>query len=109
MSSPSESLPNDPIMLKQMLLEALAGRQSDRNTIQLLQEENTLLRQRLFGRKSEQITDPNSPQLGMFNEAETLAETHLSTLMKKPLPPVSEKAWQAQATAGDVAPHRSGT
>lgn len=74
MISPSESLPNDPNMLKQMLLEALAGRQSDRNTIQLLQEENTLLRQRLFGRKSEQIADPNSPQLGMFNEAETLAE-----------------------------------
>src|SRR5690606_5171258 len=28
----------------------------------------------LFGRKSEQSTDPNSPQLGMFNEAESLAE-----------------------------------
>lgn len=75
MISPSESLPNDPNMLKQMLLEALAGRQSDRDTIRLLQEENTLLRQRLFGRKSEQSADPNSPQLGMFNEAETLAET----------------------------------
>ncbi len=30
--------------------------------------------QRLFGRKSEQSTDPDSPQLAMFNEAESLAE-----------------------------------
>src|SRR5690606_10572539 len=73
MISLPETLPNDPDELKQMLLEALAGRQSDHDTIQQLQEQVTLLRQRLFGRKSEQNADPNSPQLGMFNEAESLA------------------------------------
>ena len=74
MISLPETLPNDPDQLKQMLLEALAGRQSDHDTIQQLQEQVSLLRQRLFGRKSEQSVDPNPPQLGMFNEAENLAD-----------------------------------
>jgi transposase len=38
----------------------------------LLEEENALLRQRLFGRKSEQTADPATPQLLLFNEAESL-------------------------------------
>ncbi len=68
-----DTLPNDPELLKQMLLEAMDKRQSDQHTIQVLQEQVTLLRQRLFGRKSEQSVDPQSPQLAMFNEAESLA------------------------------------
>ncbi|AHC85897.1 transposase IS66 [Pseudomonas monteilii SB3101] len=39
-----------------------------------LEEQNALLRQRLFGRKSEQTTDPATPQLVLFNEAESVAE-----------------------------------
>ncbi|WP_370692695.1 IS66 family transposase [Pseudomonas sp.] len=42
--------------------------------IEYLREQNALLIQRLFGRKSEQTTDPVSPQLEFFNEAESLAE-----------------------------------
>jgi len=42
--------------------------------IEGLREQNALLIQRLFGCKSEQTTDPDSPQLAMFNEAESLAE-----------------------------------
>ena len=71
---PPDTLPNDPELLKQMLLlEAIDKRQSDQHTIQVLQEQVALLRQRLFGRKSEQSVDPQSPQLAMFNEAESLA------------------------------------
>jgi transposase len=39
-----------------------------------LREQNALLIQRLFGRKSEQTIDPDSPQLEIFNEAESLVE-----------------------------------
>ena len=42
--------------------------------IERLREQNALLIQRLFGRKSEQSSDGDSPQLVMFNEAESLAE-----------------------------------
>lgn len=66
MISMPDTLPNDPDLLKQMLLQM-------QSRVSLLQEENTLLRQRLFGRKSEQSVDPQSPQLAMFNEAESLA------------------------------------
>lgn len=68
-----DTLPNDPELLKQMLLEAIDKRQSDQHTIQVLQEQVALLRQRLFGRQSEQSVDPQSRQLAMFNEAESLA------------------------------------
>ena len=40
-----------------------------------LEEEKALLRQRLFGRKSEQTADPATPQMALFNEAESVAET----------------------------------
>lgn len=80
-----ETLPDDPVALKQLLLEAQARHvevqaqhakvvQVQQGKISQLQEQVTLLRQRLFGRKSEQTLDPESPQLAMFNEAESLAE-----------------------------------
>ena len=50
-----DTLPNDPDLLKQLLLQM-------QSRVSLLQEENTLLRQRLFGRKSEQSVDPQSPR-----------------------------------------------
>ncbi|MDQ0125519.1 transposase [Pseudomonas lini] len=53
-----------------MLLE----RESNKGRIVHLEEENALLRQRLFGRKSEQTADPATPQLALFNEAESIAE-----------------------------------
>lgn len=66
MISMPDTLPDDPDVLKQLLLQM-------QSRVSLLQEENTLLRQRLFGRKSKQSGDPQSPQLAMFNEAESLA------------------------------------
>ncbi|SFS24818.1 Transposase [Pseudomonas sp. NFACC42-2] len=62
-----ENLPDDPQLLKQMLAQM-------QSRVGLLEEENALLRQRLFGRKSEQAADPATPQMALFNEAESVAE-----------------------------------
>jgi hypothetical protein len=53
----------------------LSERESDKGKIGHLEEEKVLLRQRLFGRKSEQTADPATPQMALFNEAESVAET----------------------------------
>ncbi|PTR29552.1 transposase [Pseudomonas sp. GV085] len=62
-----ENLPDDPELLKQMLAKM-------HSRVGFLEEENSLLRQRLFGRKSEQTADPARPQLALFNEAESVVE-----------------------------------
>lgn len=69
-----ETLPDDPVLLKQLLAQMVSARELDQGKIIQLQEQNALLIQRLFGRKSEQSVDADSPQLAMFNEAESLAE-----------------------------------
>ena len=74
MISVPETLPDDPETLKQLLSDVLLERQSNLGKITQLQEQVALLRDRLFGRKSEQTSDPESPQLPLFNEAEVLAE-----------------------------------
>ena len=80
MTSTPESLPDDLAELQQQLLSlrALAAKKDEQiadalQQIQHLQEQVILLRQRLFGRKSEQ-TPTESPQLQLFNEAEALAD-----------------------------------
>ena len=60
-----DNLPDDLAALKQLLAQM-------QSKVVLLEEENALLRQRLFGRKSEQTADPATPQLLLFNEAESL-------------------------------------
>ncbi len=62
-----DNLPDDLQLLKQML-----GKMQSR--VGFLEEENALLRQRLFGRKSEQPADPATQQLALFNEAESVVE-----------------------------------
>jgi transposase len=57
-------------MLEQMLSE----RESHKGWIVHIEEENALLRQRLFGRKSEQTAESATPQLALFNEAESISE-----------------------------------
>ena len=61
-----------------MLLEAYAARSREQEFKEAyathsvdLKEQIKLLRDRLFGRKSEQTIDPNTPQLAMFKEAES--------------------------------------
>lgn len=62
-----QSLPDDPVLLKQLLVEM--GAQLER-----LQEDYALLRRKLFAPSSEKVSDADAPQLAMFNEAEeTLA------------------------------------
>ncbi|MGP4959095.1 transposase domain-containing protein, partial [Pseudomonas helleri] len=60
MISMSDNLPDDLAALKQLLAQM-------QSKVVLLEEENALLRQRLFGRKSEQTADPATPQLLLFN------------------------------------------
>ncbi len=62
-----DNLPDDLQLLKQMLAKM-------QSRVGFLEEENALLRQRLFGRKSEQTADPATPQLALFNEAESFVE-----------------------------------
>lgn len=63
MISVPETLPEDPILLKQLLLSANAQVSERDEQIERLREQNALLIQRLFGRKSEQSSDPASLQL----------------------------------------------
>ena len=62
-------------MLKQLLLEALNRQQEFAQAYQThivdLNEQIKLLRDRLFGRKSEQTVEPNTPQPALFNEPES--------------------------------------
>ncbi|KPX13631.1 ISPsy5, transposase, partial [Pseudomonas syringae pv. delphinii] len=53
MSMP-EDLPDDPVLLKQLLAQLLSERTVDKGHIVDLKEQIKLLRDRLFGRKSEQ-------------------------------------------------------
>ncbi|ANI32708.1 hypothetical protein AA098_04070 [Pseudomonas sp. JY-Q] len=64
----ADHLPDDPVLLKQMLLLA-------QGKVAQLQEQVALLRHKLFSPKSERSPeDADSPQLAMFNEAEELIE-----------------------------------
>ena len=68
-----DDLPDDPVLLKQMLVQMLSERQVDKDQIVDLKEQIKLWRERFFGRKSEQTVDPQTPQLVLFNEPESLA------------------------------------
>jgi hypothetical protein len=67
MISMPDNLPDDLAALKQLLAQM-------QSKVVHLEEENALLRQRLFGRKSEQSVDSATLQLALFNEAESVAE-----------------------------------
>ena len=68
MKSGTDNLPDDPVLLKQMLLLA-------HDKVAQLQEQVTLLRHKLFSPKSERSPEEaGSPQLAMFNEAEELTD-----------------------------------
>ena len=71
--------PDDPAALKQLLAQM-------QSKVALLEEENALLRQRLFGRKSEQTVDPMTPQLPLFNEAE-VSPRQCPLMLRKKLSP----------------------
>ncbi len=64
-----KDLPDDPVLLKQLLEQMLSERESDKGKIVHLEEEIALLRQRLFGRKSEQTADPVPPANGLVQRS----------------------------------------
>ncbi|MNJ13171.1 hypothetical protein D3C77_73750 [compost metagenome] len=68
MISLPDELPDDPVLLKQLLLEALARQAKTAEVLQAheghivdLKEQIKLLRDRWFGRKSEQAVELNTP------------------------------------------------
>ena len=69
MNSMPEILPDDPVLLKQMLnkmlVQMLSERQLYKGQIVDLKEQVKLLRDRLFGRKSEQTVESDTPQLAL--------------------------------------------
>ena len=73
MISLPDDLPDDPVLLKQMLVRMFSERQVDKDRIVDLKEQIKLMRDRLFGRKSVQTVDAETPQLVLFNEAESVA------------------------------------
>ena len=86
-----ESLPDDPILLKHLLLLASEQAAAKDARIEQLQEQVALLRHKLFSPKSERSPeDADSPQLAMFNEVEELIEA-----------PAAEPA-EAEAEAEEV-------
>ncbi|QHF46373.1 hypothetical protein PspS35_22200 [Pseudomonas sp. S35] len=62
-------------MLKRLLLEVLGRQEEPAHAYQPhivdLKEHIKLLRDCLFGRKSDQTVERNTPQLGLFNEPES--------------------------------------
>ncbi len=57
MNSMPEILPDDSVLLKQMLVQMLSERQVDKGKIVDLKEQIKLLRDRFFARNSEQTVD----------------------------------------------------
>ncbi len=78
-----EDLPDDPILLKQMLLDAQEVKEAYATHIVDLKEQIKLLRDRIFGRKSEQMDEPNTPQLALFNEPKASLCSRSAMLMRK--------------------------
>lgn len=78
MISLHDELPDDPVLLKQLLLEALARQAKTAEVLQAheghivdLKEQIKLLRDRWFGRKSEQAVELNTPARALFNKPES--------------------------------------
>lgn len=91
MISMPKELPDDPVLLRQLLEQMISERESDKGKIVHLEEENALLRQRLFGRKSEQSADPLTPQMALFNEAESVAEPADETAEEETVAPAQRR------------------
>jgi transposase len=78
MISMPDNLPDHPVPFKQILLETYEARARDQEVKETyqphivdLKEQIKLLRDRIFGRKSEQTVEPNTPQLALFNDPES--------------------------------------
>lgn len=75
MISLTDDLPDDPVLLKRLLLEALSRQEESASSylthIVDLKEQIKLLRDPLFESKSEQTVEPNTSQLALLNESES--------------------------------------
>jgi len=80
----SEQLPDDPVVLKRMVLELLATLAETRQEREQLQQRVHLLLERIYGRKTEYF-DPNQPLLfpDLNQAADTAGDTHLEPIATK--------------------------
>ena len=71
-----KKLPEDPLLLKEIILSLETEKEKLTQKTEFLQEQNNLLLARLFGRSSEKQSksDPRQLQLNLFDEAESLAD-----------------------------------
>jgi len=63
-------LPNDVNVLKEIITELQQKYDSQTKTLHLYQEQVKILKDKIFGRKSEKISDKGNGQLYLFNELE---------------------------------------
>jgi transposase len=71
-----KKLPEDPLLLKEIILSLESEKEKLTQKTAFLQEQNKLLLARLFGRSSEKQakSDPRQLQLNLFDEAESLVD-----------------------------------
>lgn len=70
MLSTFEPLPNTVAKLQQVVLSFVDQEKKHQNQINVLEEQVRFLKNKLFGRKSEKLSEENSDQLYLFDEAE---------------------------------------
>ena len=71
-----KNLPEDPLLLRKIILSLETEKEKLTQKTEFLQEQNNLLLARLFSRSSEKQSksDPRQLQLNLFDEAESLAD-----------------------------------
>lgn len=89
-SSDVKELPNDVEELKRLVLERSEALEQERKRRSALEEQNALLKQALYGRKSEKLSPEEERQSLLFNEAESGAD----------------RAAEEEPPATEVKPHR---
>ena len=76
MDSTNQSLPEDPAKLKEIIAAMADNEQRYQQRIEHLEEYVRLLKNEIFGRKSEKRTPQDDKQFLLFNEAESAESEH---------------------------------
>jgi transposase len=71
MNLDAQILPDDPVELKKIIASMADNKQRDEQRIQYLEEYVRLLKNEIFGRKTEKRPLPDDKQMVLFNEAES--------------------------------------
>ena len=97
-----DELPDDPVSLKQMLLEAFSLQEEVAHSYQThivdLKEQIKSLRNRLFERKSEHTVEPNTPQLALQRARKRADTSHRRYRRRSRC--TDHPPWQTQTVVG---------